>query len=286
MLDCKRRQTAATPIILCQRAALDINPIIFDTLLERDLWQVVRDKHGNLWESQKNGESLWLEWLQSIAQDRARAAGEINWEPKLQQMMRTTKENVVNQKLSLITKGQHNILDRIQIPAHDWFFSLRNEEFYHYSLGVIEAYPSADDGTFYPHHTLKKLPSDLSAVQILQDLATQHHSILTQLPITPVLWRDTTSQEEMETLLLERSKCHLEQTAWEEGLSTVPPLLFIQRDHSINRKSSQILDGTISFFDLNPKMAAFFTALWKGPAELGLPRIAGHITPAELQSMF
>jgi hypothetical protein len=33
-------------------------------------------------------------------------------------------------------------------------------------------------------------------------------------------------------------------------------------------------------------MAAFFSALKKGPAEIGLPRIAGHITPSELQSMF
>ena len=33
-------------------------------------------------------------------------------------------------------------------------------------------------------------------------------------------------------------------------------------------------------------MAAFFAALKKGPVEIGLPRITGHITPSELQGMF
>jgi hypothetical protein len=90
----------------------------------------------------------------------------------------------------------------------------------------------------------------------------------------------------METLLLECNQQHLEQTAREEGLSTVPPLLFIRRYHGINCESSQILDGTMSAFELTPKMAAFFSALKQGPAEIGLPRIVGRITPSELQSMF
>ena len=33
-------------------------------------------------------------------------------------------------------------------------------------------------------------------------------------------------------------------------------------------------------------MAAFFSALKKGPAEIKLPQIARHITPSELQSIF
>ena len=286
MLDCKRRRAAATPFIINQCEALDIDPGFFAASSERDLRLAVRDKHNELWDSQKNGESLRLEWLRGIAQDRARVAGETDWEPKMKKMIRTAKENAVNRKLSIITKGQRGVMDRIQIPAHDWFFSPRNEEVYHYSSGVFEAYPSADDGTFYPHHTLKILPSDAVAVEIAQDPHTRHRSIIAHLPIAPILWRDITTQEEMETLLLERNQRHLEQTAREEGLSTVPPLSFIRRDHGINRESSQILDGTVSAFDLTPEMAAFFSALKRGPTEVGLPRIIGHITPAEIQSMF
>ena len=101
-----------------------------------------------------------------------------------------------------------------------------------------------------------------------------------------MLWNDVTSQDEIETLLLERNKRHLQQTAREEGISTQPLLTFIRRDHGINSKAQKILDGTLTEFELTPEMAEFFTALRKGPTEHGLPHIGDGITPSELQEMF
>ncbi len=133
---------------------------------------------------QKNGETLCHEWLQNIAQDRARAAGDPEWEPKLCKMIRTTKENAINRKLSLITQGPRGVLDRIQILAHNWFSSQWNEEIYHYANGVFEAYPSAGDGSFYTHHTLKVLSPDAQTFEVTQDVISRHLSIsnTSQLP--------------------------------------------------------------------------------------------------------
>ena len=286
MLDCKQRQAPITPKILRQCAALEVDRVIFDTSSIKDLRIEVRQRHEELWRCQKNGETLRLEWLQSIAQDRARAAGDPDWEPKLRKMIRTTKENAINRKLSLITKGPRGVLDRIQIPAHDWFFSDRNEEIYHYVDGVFEAYPSAGEGLFFPHHTLKVLPSDARSVEVARDEESRHFRISNYLPIGPIVWTDVTSQEEIESLLLERNKRHLQQTAREKGLSTEPPLTFIRRDHGINIDARRILDGTLTEYELSPEMTAFFSALRQGPTERGLPHVTGGITPNELQEMF
>lgn len=67
----------------------------------------------------------------------------------MNEMIKTTKENAVNRKLSLITKGWRGVLDCIQIPTHSWLFSPTKQELYHYDDGVYEAYPASDDGTFH-----------------------------------------------------------------------------------------------------------------------------------------
>ena len=286
MLDCKRRRAQLTPKLVRQCAALGVEQQVFHSSSLKDLRVLVRQHHEELWECQKNGESLRHEWLQGIAKDRARAAGDADWEPKLRNMIRSAKENAVNRKLSIITKGPRGVLDRIQIPSHDWFHSQRHAELYHYANGVFEAYPSDGEGSFYPHHTLKVLPSDAVAVTIGQRDTSLHYFIADRLPIAPIVWNDVTSQAEIEMLLLERNKRHLQQTAREEGVSTKPFLTFIRRDHGINVEARKILDGTLTEYELTPDMAEFFNTLRKGQTEQDLPRVIGSISASELQEMF
>ena len=222
MLDCKRRRAPITQKIIRQCDALGVDQQVFHTCSLKELRVLVRQHHDELWDCQKTGESLRHEWLQGIAKDRARAADDPDWEPKLRTMIRTAKENSINRKLSIITKGPRGVLDRIQIPAHDWFHSQRNDQLYHYINGVFEAYPADGKGDFYPHHTLKVLPFDAVAVVIGQHVVSRHYFIADHLPIAPLMWNDVTSQEEIETLLLERNKRHLQQTAREEGVRQSP----------------------------------------------------------------
>ena len=90
------------------------------------------------------------------------------------------------------------------------------------------------DGSFYPHLTLKVLPPDAQTIEVTQDIISRHLSISKYLLIALILWTDITSQEEIETLLLECNKQHLQQTAREEGLSTEPlSLLYAETTASI-----------------------------------------------------
>jgi hypothetical protein len=44
---------------------------------------------------------------------------------------------------------------------HDWFYSPKQDELYHYDDGVFEAYPSDGTSAFFTHHTLKVLAPDV-----------------------------------------------------------------------------------------------------------------------------
>jgi hypothetical protein len=225
ILDCKRRHVGASPALVRYCTKLDIDPdSIISTHSEKDLRRTVRRLGKELWECQKKGETLRLEWLRELAQSRARAAGDPNWEAKMNAMIRTTEANAVNRKLSVITKGRRGVLDRIQIPTHSWFFSPSKRELYHYDDGVFEAYPACNDETFYRHHTLKVPATDVVLVKVDVDTETSRWRILESLPTPRSMWIDVTSQAEIEDALLRRNKRHLQQTAREEGISTQAPM--------------------------------------------------------------
>ena len=81
-------------------------------------------------------------------------------------MIRISEEISINRKLTDITKGINNgAIDRIEVPTHDWFYSIRMRELYHYEAGSFEAYPQKGENKFYTHHFLKVLPA--SARQVL-----------------------------------------------------------------------------------------------------------------------
>ena len=80
--------------------------------------------------------------------------------------------------------------------------------------------------------------------------------------VTGSIWRDVTSQQEMESLLIERNKRHLQQTEVEGGASTKSPLTDMRRNYGFNETSQRILEGTYEFTENeSDELIAFFKAL-------------------------
>lgn len=288
ILDCKRRNVEASPALLRYCGTLDINP---DAILmghtEAELRKIVRRLGRELWNCQKEAENRRIEGLQTAAQNKARRIGTPDWESKMNAMIKTTKENAVNRKLSLITKGRRGVLDRIQIPTHTWLFSSTKQELYHYDDGVFEAYPASDDGTFHRHHTLKIPASDVVLVQVDVDKETHRWRITETLPTPQSMWVDITSQTEIEQALLRRNKRHLQQTAREGGISTRLPMTALRQNYGYNDLATKVLEGTqITNYDLTPEMTHFFRALKRTTEDGNLPPILGTFTTTDIQSMF
>ncbi|KAL7428792.1 hypothetical protein ACHAXH_000893, partial [Discostella pseudostelligera] len=169
--------------------------------------------------------------------------------------------NTVNRKLTAIIKGPWGVLDRIQIPTHDWFFSPKLNELYHYDSEVFEAYPAFDDTTFHTYHTIKILPDNAQLVDVECLPPHNRWTILRTLPHT--------------------------STFWEGGIGTKPPLTTVCQNYGLNPLTDQILDGTFTTsYDLSPKMMAFFDALKSTPATNSLPPVLGAINSEQFQKMF
>ena len=98
-------------------------------------------------------------------------------------MKKTVEDRQINRKLSAVTNGVHSQLDRIQIPTHDWYYSAKESELYHYDQGVWEAYPRHNQHTdkFLTHHTLKVVPPDAAPIEV----NITEHFIEVQSFITP-----------------------------------------------------------------------------------------------------
>jgi hypothetical protein len=202
---------------------------------------MMRKYRQELWDCQKNCESLRADWLAGEAQARAAAAGDPDWETRLKKMYTQISSNAINRKLSLVTKGPRGTLRLIQTPTHDWFYA--QNELYHYHDGVFEAYPAAATGLFHTHHTRKVLPREIQAVEVMRDSSDKFWKISTFLPLPDPLWQDVTSGEEIEKELIRRNRMHLEQVDREEGISTQPLLTELRKDHGFNPLSSAILNG-------------------------------------------
>ena len=246
----------------------------------------IRRLRKSHWEATKHSETLRSDWLASVAKDRARALDDPNWEKKLLEMRRTVKVNALNRKLTAIIKGSRGVLDRIQIPTHDWFYSPDTNEIYHYDNGVFEAYPAFDDTTFHTYHTIKIIPDDVEQITVDRIPPHQRWTITNRISPSSIIWRDVDSQNEIESCLIDRNRRHLEQVAREQGPSTRPPLTTIRQNYGINSHTESILAGTHNNYKLTPEMAAFFTALKSTPLSTGLPPILGTITSHDFQEMF
>ena len=241
----------------------------------------------NLWEAQKNCKSLWLDYLETKAKAHAAAAGDTDWEKRVNTMKQKMKQSAMNRKLTAVTKGRRGALNMIQVPTHDWFYSDTTRELYHYHRRVFEAYPVATESLFFTHHTRKVLPAGVQAVLVEHDRTNEFWIIFTILPMPKPLWRDITLAEEIEHELLQRNKMHLEQTAREDGISVQETLSALRENNGFNPVSQKVLQGNeITEYTITREMAAYFHALKRTTQDQELKPILGSISSSEFQEMF
>ena len=257
-----------------------------DTISVKDMRRKVAEASKALRIAQKNAEQEREEWIERLANDRARAAGDLHWEQKMKDMKRTVEDRRINRKLSSVTKGNHRALDRIQVPVHDWFHSAQSNELYHYDHGVWEAYPCKTNGEdFFTHHTLKVLPDDAMPIEVSQ--TSQSITITARLPKIDRLWKDVTVQSDIEKLLLWRNKRHLQQADIEGRDSNLEVMKELRNTQGISALCDDILQGRdVHSFETTPEIVDWFWAVKRPDRAAALDPVTGVITKADYQEMF
>lgn len=284
--DCRRRGAPPTKALMAMGERLQVDITELMELESRAFWKRWRKSRELLKERQKESKSLRREWMMNDVKKKAQAAGDQDWERRLDIAEKKLERNAVNRKLTAITKGPRGALKMIQVPTHDWFYSEAKRELYHYHNGVFEAHPAATETLFHSHHTRKVLPSRVQAVIAERDNSQAYWIITTILPLPRPLWRDITSTEEIEAELLQRNKMHLEQTAREGGLSTGQAMSAFRENFGFNPVSEAVLDGEQIEYELTSELTAFFQAIKRTDKERSLPPVVGIITSADFQQMF
>ena len=292
LLSCKRRRQPLPPGCLKSAERLDEDLSFYDSISIRKLRKAVHAKRVSLWKVQKECEEKRINWIKGLAEDRTRAAGDVDWEAKMEHMKKTTIERQINRKLTAVTKGTHRQLDRIQIPTGDWYFSESSREIFHYDSGVWEAYPEqaqrlqrADQPTRYcTHHTLKVIPDDACPIKV--DVTPTHISILEMLPRPDTIWKDVTNISEIEQYLILRNKRHLQQVDIEGGTSASDVMMKVRAEHGLSQFNEDIIAGKpIDTTDAPPEVVDWFKAIAL-PPDVQHPTVTGTITKQEYQDMF
>ncbi|KAL7544883.1 hypothetical protein ACHAWF_012867 [Thalassiosira exigua] len=286
-LDCKERRCPPSDTLYSKAEQMGLDIEHLATMSTKELRREVRRQHKELWKVQKQAEDKRHQWLEEVAKDRARAEGDPDWEQKLKDMARVAKDRAMHRKLTAIIKGHKGVLERVQVPTHDWYYSAHWNEIYRYDRGSFEAYPAVGDGTFFRHHTLKVIPKDAECIEVVIDENTDRWKISRRLPAPNILWRDVTSQSEMETLILERNKRHLQQMAKEEGPSEKEPLLSMRDEYGLNESTEAMLDGRyVTERDAPPAFAAWVKALFQTEKEKERPPVLGGVSTETWQRLF
>jgi hypothetical protein len=286
LLSCKLRRQPLPESCIKSAIRLEVDVSKYDTTTAKDFRKAVYKRRRELWTVQKECEDRRIAWLKELAVDRTRAAGDTDWEKKMNAMRRTVEERQINRKLTSITKGTHSQLDCIQIPTDSWYYSKKESEIYHYDKGVWEAYPclSEESNTYFTHHTLKVVPPD--AIPIEVQISDESIEIISHLPEDNPMWTEITDSDEIKRLLLGRNKRHLQQADIEGGTSSTPIMKQVRSQHGLSPLNDQILNGTVSTsLETTPEILDWFEAV-RRPASPVLEPIVGIIDKESYQDMF
>ena len=148
-LDCRERRCPPSVALNSKAEQMGMAIEHLASMPIKELRREVHRQRKELWNVQKQSEDKRHQWLEEVAKDRARAEGDPDWEQKLKDMARVTKDRAMHRKLTAIIKGHKGVLERVQVPMHDWYYSAHWNEIYRYDRGSFEAYPSAGDGTHF-----------------------------------------------------------------------------------------------------------------------------------------
>jgi hypothetical protein len=242
LLDCKRRESSPSTGCIRSSKRLGIDISFYDAASYTDLRRRVCAARQELWNIQKNAEEERTSWIESLAQDRTRAAGDKDWESKMLRMKSIAEDRAVDKRLTSVLKGNHSRLTMIQVPTHDWFYSEKSNELFHFTEGIFECYPRRHDGSFYAHHTLKVLEPDAIRVAVEPcDPAIGGFAISETLPAAD-FWRDVTDPQEINDTLLKRNKRHLQQVDREGGPGTKQPFQDLYENYGTNDLVDELLE--------------------------------------------
>ena len=170
-LDCVARMAPATDTLIKRAQELELDLEGMMSKSETELVREVAKLRQELWGKQKTCEPDRVTWLKTGAKEKAKAAGDKDWKNRVNQMIHTARDWAVNRKLTAVTKGRHTALDRIKVPAHEWYYSRKADEVYQYDQGNFEAYPAVEAGahSFSHNHVLKVLPADVLMAEVVKD---------------------------------------------------------------------------------------------------------------------
>ena len=87
ILDCKSRHAPPTPVLIRNAAALNVDLAKFDTLSRVGLRKEVCKVRAAPWKSQKVYEEARAEWIKKESNERAAAAGDKDWEKRVDEMV-------------------------------------------------------------------------------------------------------------------------------------------------------------------------------------------------------
>jgi hypothetical protein len=136
---------------------------------------------------------------------------------------------------------------------------------------------------FYTHHHLKVPHSDIVEAQVE---AHSDHLLLTAIYRPSNIWGTVTDAAEIEELIMERNRWHLQQAEIEEGRCHDPIMKELRKGHRIDLMQ-EVLDGTITLDDATDEtVAAWIRAIKQTDAEKALPPVTGKISKEQFQTAF
>ena len=91
-------------------------------------------------------------------------------------------------------------------------------------------YQRSTDGT-YEEYMESPTPKDARAVSVTPDGVG--YKVVQKYDFSADIWSDVTSQEEIESQIMERNKRHMQQTARGGGITTGPLMNEIQANHGL-----------------------------------------------------
>jgi hypothetical protein len=207
----------------------------------------------------------------------------------MNRMKQTTEERLLNRRLTSLINGRHSRLTMIESSTHDWFYSAKSNELFRFTDGVFECYPRKRDGSFFSHHTLKVIEADAILVKVEPADPEQPDKgfvIVEELPHDK-FWRNVTDSQELESMLLQRNKRHLQQVDREGRPGTKPPFPDLYEDYGINPLVDELLEtGQFNTpHEIGPVLADWFKCIKRDNHPDSKP-VVGCMTKQQYQECF
>jgi hypothetical protein len=285
ILQCKRNKFPLSDRVYTIASRLNIPHDKFVTLTIPKIHSKISKARQIQRQTQDHAKELRIQWLAGAARTKA-AEDNDKAEREIQNMIKQMHIVSMHQKLTRITKGSRGGLDYIEVPTGEWYYSTEHNELYHFDHGLFECHVAKkEENSFHSHSSLKVPPSKLVEVTVEKE---DDGIAIVGTYIGPIQWRKVVDSEEMESILLERNKKHLQQVAMEEAPPTQPEFRTLFDDYGCGPNSDRVLEGEVtSDLEQFPTVVrTWFQTLKRTEKEKQCHPIDGWITAKEFREAF